>query len=356
MLPMIRSNLSAYLTRHSTPSVRSVRRRLFWPLLTLVVLIIIASAGYCMIDPRYTWLDAVYMTIISITTAGHREVHELSPTGQVWNMFVIVAGLTVGAVVLSLVGGMIVEGKVRRIFGRRQLQRKIATLSEHVIVCGYGRTGAVVAGELTEAGHHVVVIDIDPDRTAIAEQAGLLYLRGNAEEEEVLLLAGIERAKILVAALRTDADNVFVTLSARQINPTLQIVARAEQEASRKKLLHAGASGVVCTQTVAARRISGMILRPAVIELMDMAREGLDLDVSQLDIDAESALAGHTLAELELPRRTGAHVVAIRKADGRAIYSPGPNTRLEATDAVILIGEPGSSDAVDAVASKTKKP
>ncbi|MHC4561862.1 MAG: potassium channel family protein [Planctomycetota bacterium] len=352
---MIRSNFPAYLTRHSTPRERSIQRRLLWPLVTLVILIVIASAGYCILEPRYTWLDAVYMTMISMTTVGYREVHELSPAGQIWSMFIIVAGLMVGAVVLSLIGGMIVEGKVRRIFGRRQLQRKIATLSGHVIMCGYGRTGAFVADDLTEAGHQVVVVEADPDRTALAEQAGLLYVRGDAQEEDVLEAAGVERAKILIAALRTDADNVFVTLSARQANASLRIVARAKQEASRKKLLHAGASGVVCAQTISARRISGLVLRPAVIELMDMAREGLDLDVSQLEIDAGSPLAGKTLAELELPRRTGAHIVAIRKADGRAAYAPGPETQLEAADTLVFIGELGSSQAIEAMTKKAQK-
>ncbi|MCK4602332.1 MAG: TrkA family potassium uptake protein, partial [Phycisphaerae bacterium] len=251
-----------------------------------------------------------------------------------------------GGVVLSLIASMVIEGQVRRVFGRRQLERKIGTLSGHVIVCGYGRMGEMVTGELIQAGRNVVVVDSAPERTAQAEQAKLLYVLGDAQDETVLTAAGIDEAEALIAALPNDPDNVFVTLSARQANPSLRIIARAQQASTQDKLLKAGATRVVCPQIIGASRLADIVLRPAVVDFFETAHLGPDLEMDELKLGARSGLLGKTLQELALPRTIGAHIMAVRRADGEAIYQPTPDLRLGVGDTLILVGKRGVAAAV----------
>ena len=293
------------------------------------------------------------MTVISVSTVGLGEVGKLSDAGRMWTMFVIAFGLIIMAVVVSSLGGMIVERRVQHVLGRRLVERKISSLNGHVIVCGYGSLGLVISDELKTAKRSPVVIDADPERITLAERAGLLAVLGDAQEEDVLDTAGVKRASVLIVSLADDADNLFVTLSARQANADIHIVARAQKEASQRKLLKAGADSVVCPQTICARRMAGLILRPAVVELADMAQRGLNLEVNQLRVAAGSKLADKTLAELKLPRKLGAHVVAIRHAEGQAVYHPKPDIKLSVGDTLVLMGESGSSDAIERLQNET---
>jgi len=313
---------------------------------------VIAAVGYRLIEPEYSALDAVYMTVTTITSLGG-EVHELSPAGRVWTMFVVISGLVMGAVVLSSIVAMVVEGQVRRVLGRRQLRRRIAALSGHVIVCGYGRMGAIVAKELAAAGQSAVAVDNDPDRTAAAEEAGLFYVLGDAEDEAVLAEAGLDRAAAVVTTLATDAANVFVTLSARQANSDVRIIARAQQGASQSKLLKAGATRVICPQIIGAMRVADVILRPAVVDFVEMAHRGVKLEMDQLHLGPQSSLVGKTLEQLALPRRTGAHVVAVSHAEGETTYHPTGDLRLASGDTLVLIGRRGAATAIEKLQLET---
>lgn len=311
-----------------------------------VLFVLLSMLGYKHIQPEHTWLDSLYMTIITIGTVGYREVHTLTPGGQAWTVFVIIGGLAMGAVVLSLVASIFVEGQIRRMLGRRQLDRKINKLSGHVIVCGYGRMGGLIADELVTAGREVVVIECDSDRTASAEQAGLLYVLGDAQEETVLEAAGVREARTLVAALPSDPENVFVTLSAHQANPDMRIIARAQQASTQAKLKTAGAMRVICPQVIGARRMVHVVLRPAVVDFVEMAHRGLDLELDQMQIAEGSSLVGKSLKELSLPRRTGAHIVAVQRASGEAVYQPTPELTLAEGDTLVLVGKSGVAAAV----------
>ena len=340
-----------------TPIPVGPDRPIWWRVLVLsgvlIAFVIAASVGYHVIEAEYSWLDAVYMTVISVSTVGLREVGDLSDAGRIWTMFVIALGLIIMAVFISSLGGIIIERRIRQVLGRRLVERKINSLAGHIIVCGYGRMGSVISDELKTAKRSVVVIDADPERIAMAERTGLFVVLGDAQEENILEAAGIKRASVLMVALTNDADNLFVTLSARQANADIHIVARAQQETSQRKLLKAGADSVVCPQTICARRMAGLILRPAVVELADMAQRGLNLEVNQLQVAAGSKLADKTLAELELPRKLGAHIVAIRHAEGQANYHPTPDMKLSVGDTLVLMGESGSSDAIERLQSET---
>lgn len=316
-------------------------------LLLLLVIIGISTAGYMIIEsPRYGFIDALYMTVITISTVGMGEVHPLSPHGRVWTIFVIVGGAVTAATFLSMLVGLVVEGQVRRILGRRQLEHKIKGLTDHVILCGYGRIGAMVAAELHQAGRRVVAVEIDQEQTAVLEASGILYVLGDAQDEETLAAAGLANAAVLVAALPTDAQNVLVTLTARQSNPDILIISRATEVASQNKMKQAGASRVVCPHIMGASRIVDIVLRPAVVDFFEVASKGVDLEMDQIVLSTDSDLVGKSLKELELPRRAGVHVAAICRGDGETIYRPSSNVTLEAGDTVILFGKTGSAAAL----------
>lgn len=313
----------------------------------LITIICVATAGYVVIEwPRYTFSDALYMAVITITTAGHLEVHALSQAGRIWTIFVILGGVVTGATVLSLLGSMVVEGQIRRILGRRQLEHKIKGLSGHVIVCGYGRMGEMVVADLRKAGRLIVVVDVDPDRTSDVEALDLPYVLGDAQDEEILVAAGLAKANELISALPSDAENVMVTLTARQSNPDIRIITRAVRSAAEGKLLKAGATRVVCPHVIGAYRMVNIVLRPAVVDFVEVAHKGVDLEMDQIVLSEDSKLVGKSLKELELPRRVGVHVAAISRADGQTIYRPASNLTLQAGDTVILFGKGGAAAAL----------
>lgn len=320
--------------------------RIAIPLAIFAVVLLGGSIGYCILQPEYTLLESLYMTVITVATVGYREIHPPSQATMVWTILVVLAGLISGAVLLSLVASMLVEGEVRRIFGRRHLERNIENLSNHVVICGYGMVGQNVAVDLTHGGKDVVVVDPSAERTEAAEREGLLYLRGDAQEEDTLRAAGLERASALVAALPTDAENVFLTLTACAVNPRVPIICRAQSPSSIGKLRRAGATRVICPTELGTSRMVDVILRPAVVDFVEMAQKGVELELDQMVLSSDSTLAGKALSELELPRRVGAHVVAVRRADGETVYNPTSDLRPAPGDTLIFIGQRGASAAV----------
>ncbi|MDP6543218.1 MAG: TrkA family potassium uptake protein [Phycisphaerae bacterium] len=229
------------------------------------------------------------------------------------------------------------------------MQRRIASLSGHVIVCGYGRMGGLVADELVKAGKQVVIIDNDSLQTQAAEGSALLYVLGNAETDDVLIAAGVARAAVVVTTLASDADNVFVTLSAREINPDLRIIAVARDTSTQDKLIRAGANRVVCAHTLGASRMAAVVLRPAVVDFVEMAGQGGEIEMDQVKLSDGSRLVGKSLEELELPHRVGVHVCAVQRSDGEPVYQPAPDFVLAAGDTLVLIGPSGSAAVVGAM-------
>jgi len=329
-------------------SGRLWRKRLLVPILALTVFAVVATVGYWLIQKDYSFLDALYMTVITVGTVGYGEVGGgLSTGGRIWSIVVIVMGMVIVAVALSGIVALLVEGQVRGLFGRRQLERKIGKLSGHVIVCGYGQMGALVASKLLEGGQCVVVVDNDTNCTAAAEEAGMLYVLGDAQEEATLLAAGVERAEALVSALPTDADNVFVTLSAREANADVRIVSRAQQASAEDKLRKAGASRVICAQLIGAGRMARVVLQPAVVDFVEMTQTGEGLEIEQLRLAKTSAVVGKRISELELPRRAGVHIVAVQRPGEHTVLEPHAEMRLAAGDTLILIGKAGAAGLVE---------
>ena len=219
-------------------------RRLLWGIRALAAIIVVGTGGYILIE-GWSFLDALYMTIITITTVGYAEMHPLSTGGRIFSIFLIIGGVSGALYTLTGIIGYIIEGQFGTTLERRKMKTRIANLKEHFILCGYGRVGEEIAHKFKDEGISFIIIDNQPERTALAEQAGYLYLLGDATSDEVLREAGIGQARGLVAAAGDDADNIYITLSARGLRPDLFIEARASYEEAETKLKRAGANRIV---------------------------------------------------------------------------------------------------------------
>jgi len=315
------------------------------------------TAGYMVIEGWSAW-DAFYMTTISVTTVGYREVHELSWAGQAWTTIVLFAGVGTLFYTASTVLALVVEGGFSAHLKRRWFKRMLHEITDHFIICGYGRIGSVIADEFRNQGVPFVVIDRDPERVhEILEQGGLA-VEADASREDVLVRVGIHRARGLIAAVGTDAENVYTVLSARVLNPGLFIIARVESEHAEEKLKRAGADRVISPYELGAIQIAATALRPAVVDFMRLATSSarLDLVAEQIEIAAGSTFPGKTLREASLRETFGVLIVAIKRADGRMQFNPDPDDRMQSGDQLVALGNPAQlkalEDAADGVTTR----
>ena len=310
-------------------------RRIQLALLAVLAVVAAGSIGYIVLG--FSPLDALYQTVTTISTVGFRELHPLSTAGKIFTIVLIIAGVGTALYGFSVVLESLVEGHLRQHFERRRMQRDIARMSGHTIVCGWGRVGNAVAGYLAGQGAAVVVVDLDPQRVADVPHPALV---GDVTDDEVLRKAGIMRARALVAAINTDAENVYVTLSARSLRPDLIIIARARTEASEPKLLRAGATRVVNPQRIGGQRIAAAALQPNVVEFLDVVMHdgSLEFRLEEIPVRAGSRLAGRTLQEANVGETTGALVLALRGRDGSFLANPPMHTPVGAGYILIAIG------------------
>jgi voltage-gated potassium channel len=314
----------------------TVRRRLTGALALLGAVLVVGTVGYVLLG--FSALDAAYQTVTTVATVGFREVEPLDGTGQVFTMVLILVGVGTALYTFTLVLETLIEGQLAEHFGRRRMERQLGSLRDHVIVCGWGRVGRAITAELRAAGTPLVVIDREEHQLEGAEMAVL----GDATDDHVLEQAGLARARALVAALDSDADNLFVTVSARALRPDLFIVARVRVEDSAEKLRRAGADRVVNPQSIGGARIAAFVLQPHVTEFLDvvMHDRGLEFRLEEVTVPAGSPVAGRTLRESRLRDRTGALVLALRAPDGTFATNPPPDTALDVDQVLIAIGTP----------------
>jgi voltage-gated potassium channel len=305
------------------------------PLVALAAIILYGTLGYVVVE-RYGWLDAVFMTVITITTVGYEEVHRLDAAGQIFTITLIIFGVigvlyTLGVLVEQLSGG---EWHVYRRY--RRMDAQLRGLRDHVIVCGYGRTGTQVVRDLEKAGHPYVVVEMNPAPLEDVHRDDRLCVVGDAASDEVLHLAGIDRARALVSAVDSDERNVYIVLTARSLNPGLFIVARSSYPDSVAKLQRAGADRVVSPYTTSGRRMAALALQPAIVDVIDMVtREGGAMAIEELVVPPSRD--GITAAGL---RRFGAFLLAVRSVDGRLTVGPDDGSRLAAGDVLVAMGTP----------------
>ncbi len=327
-----------------------VRQTLIYIALSLV-LISLGCLGYMIIE-KWSFMDALYMTIITLATVGYGEVHPVGMEGRIFTVLLIMLGVGFFLFVAGKVIQFLVEGRIRLVLGRRKLDSRINKLTDHYIICGYGRIGRVLARFLIERYVDVVVIERNEDRIARMDEDGILYLVGEATDEKILQRAGIQRAKGLVTAVATDADNVFLVLIAKQMNPALFVVARAGQDDAKKTLAAAGADKVISPYDLGARRMAHAILRPTVIKFLEMAfaDDKTDIQVEEIRVTSRSELLGISLYESDIRKNLDLIIVVISKADGSMLFNPKADTIIEAGDTMVVVGSLRSIKQLERIA------
>ena len=305
------------------------------------IVLLIGTLGYMIIE-GWSFVDALYMTVITVASVGYKEVHDISYMGRLFTILFIMGSVGVTVYVAGVVVQFMVEGRLRVIMGRRKLDRLIDHLKDHYIICGYGRIGRVLCKNLIRRKPvDIVVIDNNPNLVPIMEKDKILYVHGSAADESVLLKAGIKRAKGLVAALGTDVDNVFLVLTARQLSPNLEIFARASLDESKSKLIAAGANSVESPYEMGARNMAQRILRPTVTNFIDLAftHRRKDIQMEEIPVNKVSKLAGVMLKDSGIRQRFNLIIIAIKKPDGGMLFNPSFEAVITPGDTVIAVGE-----------------
>lgn len=316
----------------------------------LILLVAVAIAGIVgyMVFEGWSLTESLYMTVITLSTVGFSEVHQLSPAGRLFTTFLIVAGVGVVAYSFGTIGQYLISGELRGTVRRRRMQRKIDRLGGHVIVCGYGRVGRRVTLDLDQQGQQSVVIDPDPERFR-GEPDERLVIVSDASNDEELVRCGIKEARGLVAATGDDATNTFITLTARSINPDLVIVARANQPATEPKLMRAGANHVISPFEIAGHRIATQLMHPSVIDFLDVVMHAGDEErwLEEIEVHTGTDLDGKTLVESDLHRAIGVNVLAVRRRGKQSVESESiADLRLGAGDVLVVLGTRNQLDAL----------
>ncbi|BHH85640.1 potassium channel family protein [Desulforhopalus sp. 52FAK] len=306
----------------------------------LLATIAFGTGGYVLFEDMPVF-EAFYMTLITISTVGFSEIQPLSDVGRGITILIIVLGISLLTYTLGQVARIFVEGELRKILGRRKLEKQIAEVKNHYIICGYGRIGSIIAAELTAAEIPIVVLEQEEERVATLEAENILYLCRDATSDEALLEAGLERAIGLVTAVSSDANNVFISLSAKGLRPDIFILARASDESNESKLLRAGATKVVCPYQIGGKRMAEILHKPTVMDFLErvMVNEELDLQIEECMISEGSPIAGASLVESRLRQKYGVIIVAIKRKCGKMVFNPGPEETFIAGDVLVVIGK-----------------
>ncbi|HHD57433.1 MAG TPA: potassium channel protein [Desulfobulbaceae bacterium] len=316
-------------------------RKILLVLSLFVGIILCGTFGYMFLEHLSFW-DSMYLTIITIATVGYGDLVPVRPGGKVFTIFLLFAGAGLVMYTLSKITEAMVEGSLRKMLERRKMDKKIARLHDHFIICGFGRIGQVISEILEDAGRPFVVIERDPEVLREIDQLGYTSVEGEAEEDEILHVAGIERASGLIAVVSTDADNLFITLTARGLNPALFILARSSgSKGTRTKLLRAGASKVISPYYIGARRMAQLLLRPTVTDFIDLAMYAgeLGLKLEEILVSEHAEFAGKNLMESGIRKSHDIIVVAIKRSAGDMLFNPKPDTMILPGDIMIVLGE-----------------
>lgn len=335
--------------------MKELRKRLVLSMGLIVLVISFGTTGYMFIE-GWNFFDSFYMTVITLTTVGYREIHDLSFYGQLFTVILLFGGVGTVLYALSIGAKFVLEGELQEIYGRKRLEKKLKDLKNHYIVCGHGRMGKIITRELKQEKLDFAVIEKNEVLLDSDEKEEFFIIRGDATKDELLKKAGIERAKCLISVLPTDAENMYVVLSARGMNPNLLIVARAGEEGSEQKLLRAGADRVVSPYHIGGLRIAHTVLKPAVVDFIEFATKSgnIDLQIEEINIQEGSDLVGHTLDQCGIGRELGIIVVAIKQKSGEMKFNPTFRTEIEVGDTLIAVGETTKLKILEGMAESRK--
>lgn len=320
-------------------------------IILFAVVCFVGTIGFVIVEGWPLW-DAFYMTMITVTTVGYREIHAMSWRGEAWTVVVLLGGVATLFYTASTLMALVVEGGLHTHFARRRFNRMLEGIANHFIICGYGRIGSIIADEFRKQGVPYVVVDRNAERVHEIIANGGIAVEADASREDVLLRVGIHRARGLIAAVSTDAENVYTVLSARVLRPDLFIIARVESEDAEQKLRRAGADRVISPYHLGGVQMAATALRPAVVDFMRLATtsERLDLAAEQVELAPDAPFIGQKLRDANLRQTFGVIVVAIKRSDGHMQFNPSPEDVLLAGDQLVLLGSPDQLKALDDVA------
>ena len=316
-----------------------LRRRLALIAIALVSVLTCGTVGFMWIE-HYPVFDAFYMTLTTVTTVGYAEIRALSHAGRVFNSFLIFFGVTTIFLAVGAMTQTLIELELNQFFGKRRVKKMINKLEGHIILCGYGRVGRGAADELRKAGTPFVVIDHNDERVERAMTAGMLAVLADAGRDETLRDVGIATAKGLIATLASDADNLFVVLTATTLNPKLELYVRIAEESSEQKMRRAGADFVFAPYTTTGHHMARAMLKPHVLQFLDFTEQpGVDVEIEQVKVTGQSAFAGRALADVDIQHKTGVVILALRKSSGEMLFNPTPDVTMSAGDHLIAMGD-----------------
>ena len=321
-----------------------IRLRLIFIICLLLAVFMIGTIGFSIIED-FSPLESVYMTVITLSSVGFQEVRPLSVQGKIFTILLIILGMGTVFYGFTTIIAAVVEGRVKELLRRRKMERRISSLKGHVIVCGIEETARCIIEELENTRTAFVIVNNEVSSWLESKDyKDILYIEGDPSEETVLKKAGVDKAKGLIAALGNDTQNVFVVLTARELSPSLRIVARTAERESEQKFLRAGANAVVCPSRIGGLRLASEIIRPAVVDFLDVMMRGRDLTlrIEEAYVSPDSKFVNKTIAETDIGRKTGVIIVAIKEAaTGRYLYNPSAETLIKEGDRLIALGEIG---------------
>jgi voltage-gated potassium channel len=327
------------------------RFRILRAFILFAMTLLVGTLGYRHLED-WSLMDGLYMTVITMTTIGYGETGPLSETGRAFTILLSLISVGIGGYAISTVAAFIVEGDFQRIFRGNKMDKQIAQLENHIILCGAGRIGMQIAAEFYKTRTPFVVIERKSEAADQLEHLGeILYLHGDATKDETLRLAGVERANGLIVTLGDDKDNAFIVLSGRSLNPKLRIVARLADQENAEKLRRVGADEIISPHAIGGLRMASLMIRPAVVTFLDemMRIPGQTLRFEEVNVDNNSSLIGRTLVEIDIGRRIGLLVVAIKSGDGHYQFNPTAQTALKSGDVLIVIGTPEQLTALQQI-------
>ena len=329
--------------------MRSPFRQVQIGLAVLALIMIGGTVGYVLLG--FSLLDAVFQTVETVSTVGFGLQRPLGQSVKIFTIILILVGVGTALYTFTSALELLIEGHMRQLVRRRRMDREISRMTGHVVVCGWGRVGREVARYLAAAGRQVVVVDRDDARLVEVQHP---TVHGDVTEDETLFGAGVPRAGTVVAALDTDADNLFVTVASKSMNPDVQVIARARSDTSEPKLIRAGADRVVNPQRLGADRMAAFVTQPHVVDFIDVVMHdgSLEFRLEEISVTSESPLRGKTLWSAHLHDRTGALVLAIRRGDGSFVTNPSPGIAMDAGDVLISVGTENQLQALDALAGQ----
>jgi voltage-gated potassium channel len=316
-----------------------VKRKLINPVFAIIGVIAFGTLGYVVIE-KWSYFDALYMTVITLTTVGYHEVHELSQAGRVFSMVLILSGVGTMFYTFGVGAKVLLEGELRDILGRKKLTKKIENLKNHYIICGYGRMGNIICREMLHGKAPFVIIEKSPELVSTMD-ADILSLQGDATQDSILKQAGIERAKGLISVLSSDSENLYVVLSARGLNPGLKIVARASEEGAESKLIRAGADNVVSPYYIGGLRIAHTLLKPAVVDFIEFATKSgnIELQMEEIKVKESSDIINRSLDGCGIRKEMGIIIVAIKRESGEMEFNPKSTSVIKKGDTLVAMGE-----------------